>query len=403
MAATTLAASAEKIIPPDDPYFKFQVSFYHQGGKVVIDRISRKKSPQELTLTPGIHLNLLPAWKMTTGSKDIIVAVMDDGFSYNHEDIKDNIWKNPGECGPDANGYPKEANGVDDDQNGFVDDVIGWDFWFNDPDPDAYIYDGRLDTVIAPYRHSIDALGIIGAKGGNGLGVAGINWDVSLMLLKMAAQGSALDKDPAARVPKAAAAIRYAADNGARIINWSGFVSTTDPVILRPLKEAIDYAEQKGVLLVVAAGNSKKDIDLAENTFYPACFPNDNIIAVGEIDFDGEPYVVKDDPKYIGGSNFGPKTVDIAAIAQNYTTDIYQNQSVYALGGGTSDAAPVVSGVAALVLSLRPDLTAVPLKQILMESAASLPVLKGKVGCGGMVDAFAALKKAAVYPKKDHR
>ncbi len=404
--AMTWPASArapQKKIPPNDPYFKFQVSFYHEGGKVVIDRTSRKKSPLEVTLTPGIHLNLLPAWTMTTGKKDVLVAVMDDGFFYEHEDIRDNIWKNPGESGPDVNGYPKEANGIDDDQNGYIDDVMGWDFWFKDPDPDAYIYDGRLDTAIAPNWHSIDALGIIGAKGGNGRGIAGINWDVSLMLLKMAAQGSALDKDPAARIPKAAEAIRYAADNGARIINWSGFVSTKDPDILRPLKEAIDYAEQKGVLLVVAAGNSRKDMDLAENAVYPVCFPNENILVVGEIDFDGHLYVVKDDPKFIGGSNFGPKNVDIAALAQNFTTHIYHNQSIYGIGGGTSDAAPVVSGVAALVLSLRPDLTAVQLKRVLMDSAARLPDLEGKIGCAGMVDASAALKGAAAYPRNNPR
>jgi len=399
LATAAPGTEAERKIPPDDPYFKFQVSYDHRGGNVVVDQTSRKKSSRELTLATGIHLNLLPAWELTTGCRDVVVAVMDDGFFYEHEDIRDNIWKNIGESGLDSDGYPKETNGIDDDRNGYIDDVMGWDFWFKDPDPDAYIYDGRFDTAIAPNWHSIDALGIIGAKGNNGLGVSGVNWDVSLMLLKVAAQGSALDKDPAARVPKAAEAIRYAVDNGARVINWSGFVSVTDADALRPLKEAIDYAEQKNVLLVVAAGNSKKNIDLAENVLYPACFPNENIIVVGEIDFDGEPYVVRDDPKFVGGSNFGPKNVDIAAIAQNYTTHIYHNRSTYHLAEGTSNAAPVVSGVAALILSLRPDLKASQLKQILMDSAVRLPGLQGKIGCGGMVDAYAALKKAVVLEK----
>ena len=84
-------------------------------------------------------------------------------------------WKNPGETGLDKNGYAKETNGIDDASNGYIDDVMGWDFVFDDPDPDPYIFDGMDATKIQPYWHSISAMGIIGAKGNNGIGVAGIN------------------------------------------------------------------------------------------------------------------------------------------------------------------------------------------------------------------------------------
>ena len=132
----------------------------------------------------------------------------------------------------------------------------GWDFAFDDPDPDCYIFDGMRRDSIQPYWHSISALGIIGAKGNNGIGVAGINWDVSMMLLKIGAQGIGRDEKDTERPGRAAKAIRYAADNGARVINWSGFVSDPTPAALEELRAAIEYAGKKNVLLVVGAGNS---------------------------------------------------------------------------------------------------------------------------------------------------
>jgi len=383
--------AAQEVMIPDDPFFRYQVSYDNHGGQAVIDMTSRKRSPVKLQLQPGIHLQMTRAWTITTGSRATVVALLDDGFFYNHEDVRENIWRNKGETGPDEDGYPRASNGIDDDGNGYVDDVIGWDFVFDDPDPDCYIFDGKLTDRIAPYWHSIDALGIIGARGNNGVGVAGINWKVSLMLLKCAAQGDT-GRD---RAERTARAIRYAADNGARAINWSGFVREDRPEKLALLREAVDYAGSKGVLLIVGAGNDARDIDLEENCFYPACFESDNIIVVAEVDFDGTLYKVPEGSKYIGGSNYGAQNVDIAALAQNYTTQLKDNCSTYGLGGGTSDATPVVTGVAALVFSLRPDLSGSQVKEILIRSATKLPALEGKVRCAGMVNAWEALKSAA--------
>jgi subtilisin family serine protease len=385
-ALALLPAPAGRVVP-NDPYFKYQVSFLNPGGRLTIERASIKPSPVALEAAAGIDPDITRAWTISTGSGDVVVAVLDDGFFYDHEDLAGNIWTNPGESGPDATGHAKETNRTDDDGNGYVDDVMGWDFAFDDPDPDCYVFDGKRRDRIQPYWHSISALGIIGARGNNGIGVAGVNWDVSLMLLKIGAQGIGGDEKDTARPGRAAGAIRYAADNGARIINWSGFVSDPDPGSLAELKAAIEYAGQRDVLLVVGAGNSGLDIDREENFTYPACFDLDNILSVAMIDFKGDLVTYNAGDRRLG-SNFGPRNVDIAALDQNFTTDLENGRSAYRLGAGTSCSGPVAAGVAALTLSVNGKLSAPAVKKILMDSATPLPSLEGKIACGGMVNAY---------------
>ncbi len=392
-------SGTQEAVFPNDPYFESQISFDNEGGRHEISTFSYRDRKQVFEIKQGIHLNIVEAWALSTGSKAVVVALLDDGFDYHHEDVKDNIWRNPGESGIDENGWPKEANGIDDDGNGYTDDVIGWDFAFGDPDPDCYIFYGRDVTRVQPYTHSISAMGIIGAKGNNGVGVAGINWDVSMMLLKIGMQGEDLSTRGGIRVTRAAEAIRYAVDNGARVVNWSGFVPETDTEAVAPLQEAVDYAEAKGVLLITGAGNAAKDNDLEENQSFPACFENENLISVAEVDFNGELYVASG--IYVGGSNFGFESVDVAALAQNFSTHTYHNVSVYRLAGGTSNAAPVVSGVAALVMSVNPGLSGSEVKHILLGSARRLPSLRGKIKSEGIVDAYAAVKLALSEKNED--
>jgi subtilisin family serine protease len=379
---------------PNDPYYKYQFSFHNPGGKIRINTRSHKPSMEEFDAEKGIDLNIEKAWAITTGSKSVVVALLDDGFCYDHPDLRDNIWHNPGEIGKDVNGFDKETNGVDDDHNGYVDDVLGWDFAFDSPDPDCHVFDGLDNSRILTYPHAMDALGIIGAKGNNGIGVAGINWDVSMMLLKIGAQGTPRGQVDLARVDRAARAIRYAADNGARIINWSGFVDDLRPERLAELREAVEYAATKNVLIVLGAGNGAANLDLDENCQYPACFDTANMIRVAQIDFTGKLYRVPPNTIFIGGSNYGTKRVEIAALGQNYATQIVNGVGTYALGGGTSCAAPVVSGVAALMLSVNPKLTAVQLRSLLMQSVTKLPTLKGKIASEGMVNAYQAVLAA---------
>jgi thermitase len=389
-------APAGRVIP-NDPYFKFQASFFDPGGKITLEKTSTKASPVTYEALEGIDANVTRAWAISTGKREIIVAVLDDGFFYAHEDLAGNIWANPGESSPDATGHAKETNGVDDDKNGYVDDVMGWDFAFDDPDPDCYVFDGMDRTRIQPYWHSISALGIIGARGNNGLGVAGINWEVSLMLLKIGAQGVGRNEKDTLRPGRAAKAIRYAAANGARIINWSGFVSDPTPEGLEELRSAIEDAGKKGVLLVVGAGNSGQDIDRPENFTYPACFDLDNILTVAMIDFRGGLVRYQAGDRWLG-SNFGRRNVDIAAVEQSFATFVENGRSAYRLAGGTSNAGPIVAGVAALTLAVDPRLSAPELKKILMDTATRLPGLDGKVASGGMVNAYAALLAARERP-----
>jgi subtilisin family serine protease len=385
--------SQERI--PNDPYYKDQVSFHNPGGKISINTRSDRPSLAEFDAEKGVDLNITKAWGITTGSKRVIVAILDDGFCYNHPDISDNIWHNPGESGKDTNGFDRGTNGIDDDQNGYADDVLGWDFVFNSPDVDCHVFDGMDKGRIAAYWHSLGPMGIIGAKGNNGTGVAGINWDVSMMLLRIGVQGVGRGEREPARVDRAVRAIHYAADNGARIINWSGFVDDTRPQKIAELRAAIDYAARKDVLVVVSAGNDAQDLDKNNNcsvVHAPQCFEGDNLVKVAEIDFSGNLYVAKG--RWIGGSNYGAKRVEIAAIGMNYTTHVVGGVGTYLLGGGTSCAAPVVSGVAALMLSVNPRLTATQLKTLLTQSVTKLPALKGKVASEGMVNAYQAVLAA---------
>jgi thermitase len=381
-------------VVPNDPYFKDQVSFKSPGGRVVINYTSAHLSPLEFNTHLGIDLNITKAWAITTGNKNAVVAILDDGFCYTHPDIRDNIWHNPGESGKDGNGLDKETNAIDDDHNGYVDDIVGWDFVFDTPDVDCHVFDGMDKTRIAPYPHSMGAMGIIGAKGNNSIGVAGINWNVSMMLLRIGVQGIRRDEHDLARIDRVVRAIHYAADNGARIINWSGFVNDARPEKIAELRAAIEYAASKDVLVVVGAGNDAKDLDENNNCSHaPQCFEGDDLMKIAEIDFDGNLCAARGNE--VGGSNYGAKRVDIAAIAMNYTTDVTKGGiGIYRLAGGTSNAAPVVSGVAALMLSVNPSLTAAQLKRLLTSTARPLPALRGKTKSGGIVDAYAAVNAA---------
>lgn len=214
-----------------------------------------------------------------------------------------------------------------------------------------------------------------------------------MMLLRIGVQGVPRGAVDEKRPARAAQAIRYAVDNGARVINWSGFVDETRPGKLKPLQEAVTYAESKGVLLVVAAGNNGVDSDKDENCTFPQCFPNENILSVAEVDYSGELYKYNVGDRVLG-SNFGVHRVHIAAVGDNFTTSVQDHYAVYRVAGGTSNTAPVVTGVAALVLSVRPELKAPELKRLLISTATKLSSLDGKVASGGIVNAYNAVRAA---------
>jgi len=258
------------------------------------------------------------AWSVSKGSKDVIVAVIDTGIDENHEDLKTNLWVNPGETGLDSKNHDKSNNQVDDDTNGFVDDVHGWNFVSNN---------NRLDDN---HGHGTHIAGIIGAEAGNKKGISGIAPNVSIMVLKYF--------DP--KVPNTdnlkntVAAMQYAVKMGAHIINYSG--GGTD--YSQEEYEAVKLAENKGVLFVAAAGNERSNSD--QHHYYPADYKLKNIISVTAIDPTTE---------VLPSSNYGTETVDIAAPGQNILSCLPHNS--YGLMTGTSQATAFVTGAAVLVMA----------------------------------------------------
>lgn len=298
------------------------------------------------------------AWDITQGDRRVIVAVIDTGADVTHPDLAENIWRNPGETGKDADGNDKATNGIDDDNDGYVDDVNGWDFVNNSP------------NVIDNHGHGTHIAGIIGAVGGNGIGISGVCPKVSLMILKYF--------DPKSKgndnLKNTVRAIRYAVDMGANIINYSG--GGTDPN--DDEFEAIKYAEDKGVLFVAAAGNEHSNSDIAH--YYPADYNLSNIISVTAIDSLA---------KVLRSSNYGTKTVHIAAPGEGIYSTLPGGN--YGLMTGTSQATAFVSGVAALILSHNKEFSAAQVKKQIIATADELPGLRDKTVSGGKLNSYAAL------------
>jgi len=274
------------------------------------------------------------AWDISVGSRDIVVAVIDTGVDAEHPDLKDNIWTNPGEI---------PNNGLDDDNNGYIDDVSGWNFESNNND---IIPDESFSDVAG---HGTEVSGVIAGVGDNGIGVCGVNWNCSIMALRMGTDV------PSSQV---AEALGYAAENGARVANMSFGGTTFGPEGDVIVKTAVDYAFAHGVLLVASAGNDDTTIPN-----YPAAYYN--VMSVASTN--GE------DTK-TGHSSFGP-WVDIAAPGTDIvTTDLGGD---YVPVAGTSFSGPYVAAVAALVLSNQPQLTHIEVRAILENTTD--PVYYGEV------------------------
>jgi subtilisin family serine protease len=300
--------------------------------------------------TPGIDIGAEQAWDITTGSQDVVVAVIDTGINYNHPDLKHNLWINQAE----ANGKA----GVDDDGNGYVDDVYGYNFSGDKPTPDP------LDG----HGHGSHCSGTIGGNSPDGKGIVGINWNVKIMAVKfLTDQGSGT-------LDGAIQAIDYATKNHARIMSnsWGGGGESDT------LKAAIQRASDAGILFVAAAGNDSANNDT--DPHYPAAYNVPNVLSVAAIDNQGQ---------LASFSNYGKKTVHVAAPGVNIYSSVLGNG--YDSWSGTSMATPHVSGVAALLAANEPNLSDLDIKARIMGTVKSLPNLRGKVASGGLVNAYNAL------------
>jgi subtilisin family serine protease len=308
--------------------------------------------------TAGIDIEAEKAWDITTGSQEVIVASIDTGVDYNHPDLKENMWINEAE----ANGQA----GVDDDNNGYVDDVHGMNF---------VEAEAPTNEPLDDHGHGSHTSGTIGARGDDGKGIVGVNWNVRIMPVKF------LGGDGGGSLEGAIKAIDYAVKNGAKILSnsWGGGGFS------QALKEAIDRSNEAGCLFVAAAGNDGSNNDSSPT--YPASYEVANILAVAAIDNKGN---------LASFSNFGKKTVHVAAPGVNVYSAI--NSGGYDSWSGTSMATPHVSGIAALLLAAEPNLTGLELKERIMNTVRPLSSVRGKVSTGGLVSAYNALTNTVAPP-----
>ncbi len=298
------------------------------------------------------------AWNITQGSRDIVVAIIDTGADINHPDLKNNIWTNPGESGLDAYKHDKANNQIDDDRNGYVDDIHGWNFVAND---------NRLQDN---HGHGTHIAGIVGAEGGNGIGISGVSPKVSMMIVKY--------YDPTSRgtdnLRNTIKAIDYAVQKGANIINYSG--GGLDYSQLE--YEAVKRAQQKGILFIAAAGNEHSNSDTSH--YYPANYALDNIISVT---------AVNQSAQILMTSNYGAKSVHIAAPGENIYSTLPNGQ--YGLMTGTSQATAFVTGVAALIKANNRDFNYEMVRRQILGTADYTPSIGTKTQTSGLLNSWAAL------------
>lgn len=320
---------------PNDPMFNDQWALNNvgqNGGKQKAD------------------IGALQAWTKTKGTKKVVVAVLDTGVDYTHNDLVTNMWIRP-----------DNVPAYKDDELGSINDRHGFNA------------DENLSDPMDENGHGTHCAGVIGAVGDNNEGIAGINWEVEIMALKF------LGRSGFGSTKNAIEAINYAVDrkrNGVNIRVISASWGSTAKS--KALEDAIRAAGEEGILFVAAAGNDATDND--KRPHYPSNYKLPNVISVAALDRNDQ---------LAGFSNYGAKTVHIAApgkdILSTWLKDAYREAS------GTSMATPQVSGVAALILSTDPRMGVDKLRDRLLKSVDKLDSLNGKVENGGRLNAAKAV------------
>jgi subtilisin family serine protease len=303
--------------------------------------------------TPDADMDAPEAWDITRGDPSVVIGIIDTGVNYNHPDLAANVWTNPGEIPND---------GIDNDGNGFIDDIHGWDFANNDSDP---MDDNGHGTRVA---------GIADAVGDNGAGVSGVAWNARIMPLKF------LSADGTGETSAAVQAIHYAIMMRQRGVNI-GVVNNSwgDGSASVLLQQAIADGGAAGILFVAAAGNNQRNTDT--QPFFPASYALPNIISVAGTDSKDALW---------SGSNFGAVTVDVGAPADSvYTTAL---SITYGFASGTSMAAPQVTGLAALALSISPPGTSYQIiRDAILNGGDPIAALAGKTVTGKRINALGTL------------
>lgn len=301
--------------------------------------------------TKNIDINILKAWEITKGSGDVIVGVLDSGLDRSCAEIQGSIYTNKNEI---------PGNNIDDDQNGFVDDINGWNFFHNNNE----LYNDYLHDNHGTYISSI-----IAASHSSGA-MCGVAPQVKILPLKFLHGTNGQTAD-------AVRAIEYAHSMGASIINCSWDSTAYDQELFDTMKKYSD------ILFVCSAG--KQGADLDEVPVYPACYDLPNVLSVAAVDNKGALYEF---------SGYGQKA-HIGAPGVNILSALPEGD--YSYSDGTSSAAAFVTGAAALVKSYRSDLTAAEIADIIKHSSKRVRSFKGKIQCGGIVDAYKCLQNAEKY------
>ena len=342
---------------PNDSKFSKQWGLKNDG----IQSFSTS-SGDNVQSTAGVDIDAVEAWNTFKSNEEVVVAVIDTGIDYKHEDLKNAMWKNPGEIA---------GNGKDDDGNGYVDDVYGWDFYHNDKSVCAYTSKGTAKSADND-NHGTHCAGIIAATANNKVGIAGVASNVNVKIMAIKALGGVNRGTTTATLIKS---IKYAMAMGADIINasWGGGVSSKDDTAL---KKIIKWS---GVLFVAAAGNSGKNND--EELCYRYCYSTElsNVISVGSVDCDGS---------LSEFSNYGTSVDILAPGAQIYSTKV----GSYGYMSGTSMAAPMVAGVAAMLYAGKSYTYPKEVKNTILSTYKQLSTISSKkVACPGVVDAYLAV------------
>ena len=358
-AAVAKAAKAASTMPFNDPLLNDQWH-YNNDGHIAGTKV-------------GADANVFKAWETgVTGSKDVVVAIIDGGFQVDHPDLKDNVWINTAEL----NGKP----GVDDDGDGYVDDIYGYNFVINSSDINAH-------------SHGTHVAGTVGATNNNGIGVCGVaggsdgKGGVKMMVCQVFDSRAS-----SSAVADFGAAIVYAADRGASIAqcSWGASVAGDED---KSVTEAVDYFtkngggdKMNGGLCIFAAGNNGEEGD-----YYPGCL--DKVVAVGSMAPDGSVAYYSNRGKWVDVTAPG----GLEDNGQQYGVLSTLPNSTYGYNEGTSMACPHVSGIAALILSKygNKQFSNETLRTLLTTSVNDLytqnPEYEGLMG-SGYIDAYKALQ-----------
>jgi subtilisin family serine protease len=303
------------------------------------------------------------AWDITTGSASVVVGMVDSGIDYNHPDLNDNIWINTLET---------PGNGVDDDANGFIDDVRGWDWWSNDNDP------------ADQNSHGTHTAGTVGAEGNNATGVTGVNWDVTLIALKIGGAGPSVSGAAAVSAMNYVLALknRVTQPVNVKVTNHSWGGGGFDSF----MNGAIAQHAANGIITVCAAGNNGSNND--SFPFYPATYNQPNNISVGN----HTRFNTRN-----SGSNFGASTVHLFAPGTDILSTVPGGGYSSAFTG-TSMAAPHVAGTVALLYAAAPCASYTTVRNAILQGVDTSANYGGLCTTGGRLNARNALDRVVNIP-----